>query len=291
MTTAVFLLVLGSALCHASWNFLLKNSAHKLAFLWSFSVIAFALFLVPAVVAAAVEGIGGWRGLAFGFGTALLHGAYGLALSRGYHVGDLSSVYPIARGMGPALVPLGAVIILGESVSVAAGVGIALVVFGIYILNVESFSPRDLTQPLRNLNRPAGRIALLTGALIASYSLWDKAALDYLSPLTLNQFTWCGIVIFLAPVVLLDRARPAAAEWRDRRGAVVAAGILSPLAYVLVLVALTSGRIAYVAPAREVGIVIGAALGVLFLGEGYGAWRISGAALIVAGAFTLGLAP
>jgi drug/metabolite transporter (DMT)-like permease len=290
MTTAVFLLVLGSALCHASWNFLHKRSSHKVAFLWSFAAVAFALFLVPSVVAAAVEGIG-WWGVFFGLGTALLHGVYGLALSRGYHVGDLSSVYPIARGMGPALVPLGAVILLDESVSVAAGFGIALVVFGIYILNVESFSPRELAQPLRNLARPAGRVALLTGGLIACYSLWDKAALDYLPPLTLNQFAMAGHAFVLAPIVLLDPARPAAAEWRERRRAVIAAGILSPLAYLLILVALTSGRIAYIAPAREVGIVIGALLGVLFLGEGYGAWRISGAALIVAGAFTLGLAP
>ena len=290
MTTAVFLLVLGSALCHASWNFLHKRSGHKVAFLWSFAAVAFALFLVPAVIAAAVEGIGWWA-VFFGVGTALLHGVYGLALSRGYHIGDLSSVYPIARGMGPALVPLGAVIILDESVSVAAGFAIALVVFGIYILNVEAFSLRDLAQPIRNLARPAGRVALLTGGLIACYSLWDKAALDYLPPLTLNQFAMAGHALVLAPIVLLDPARPAAAEWRENRRAVIAAGILSPLAYLLILVALTSGRIAYIAPAREVGIVIGAVLGVLFLGEGYGVWRISGAALIVAGAFTLGLAP
>ncbi len=69
------------------------------------------------------------------------------------------------------------------------------------------------------------------------------------------------------------------------------AGVLAPLGYVLVLVALTTSRISYIAPAREVGIVLGAVLGVLVLGEGYGAWRILGSILILAGVLTLGLAP
>jgi drug/metabolite transporter (DMT)-like permease len=290
MTSAAFALVLGSALCHASWNFLLKRSGHKIAFLWSFGAIAFAIFLFPALIYAAADGLGrDW--LLFGIGTAVLHGLYGLALTRGYQVGDLSSVYPIARGMGPALVPLAAVLILDESVSVVAGFAIALVVFGIYILNIESFSPNDLMQPVRSLNRPAGRIALLTGALIATYTLWDKAALDHLPPVTLNQFAMGGHVLVLFPVVLLDRVRPLAAEWEERRWSILLAGVLAPLAYVLVLAALTSSRVSYIAPAREVGIVVGALLGLLFLGEGYGRWRLSGSLLIVAGALTLGLAP
>ncbi|MEX0801240.1 MAG: DMT family transporter [Dehalococcoidia bacterium] len=290
MTSAAFALVLGSALCHASWNFLLKRSGHKIAFLWSFGAIAFALFLFPALIYAARDGLGSeW--LVFGAGTAFLHGMYGLALTRGYQMGDLSSVYPIARGMGPALVPLLAVIILDESVSVVAGFAIALVVCGIYILNVESFSPNDLMQPLRSLNRPAGRVAVLTGTLIAAYTLWDKAALDHLPAVALNQFAMGGHVLVLFPFVLLDRVRPLAAEWEERRWSILLAGVLAPLAYVLVLAALTSGRVSYIAPAREVGIVIGALLGVVFLGEGYGRWRISGSLLIVAGALTLGLAP
>lgn len=290
MTSAAFALVLGSALCHASWNFLLKRSGHKIAFLWSFGAIAFALFLFPALIYAARDGLGSeW--LLFGVGTAFLHGMYGLALTRGYQMGDLSSVYPIARGMGPALVPLLAIIILDESVSVVAGLGIALVVFGIYTLNLESFSPNDLAQPLRALNRPAGRVAVLTGTLIAAYTLWDKAALDHLPAVTLNQFAMGGHVLVLFPAVLLDRVRPLAVEWEERRWSILLAGLLAPLAYVLVLAALTSGRVSYIAPAREVGVVIGALLGVVFLGEGYGRWRISGSLLIVAGALTLGLAP
>jgi len=290
MTSVAFVLVFGSAFCHASWNFLLKRSDHKVAFLGCFAAVAFAAFLAPTAVAVYLNGLSS-KGVAFGAVTALLHGVYGLTLARSYHLGDLSAVYPISRGMGPALIPLGAVLLLDERTSVAAGIGIALVVFGIYVIHVEGRDLRGLTQPLRSLGRPATRIAVVTGTLIAAYSLWDKAALDHLSPLALNQFAMAGHALVLLPVAMLTASGAVRGEWRERAPSVVAAGILAPLAYVLVLAALTTSRISYVAPAREAGIVVGAMLGVLLLGEGYGAWRVLGSLLILSGVFTLGLAP
>ena len=71
----------------------------------------------------------------------------------------------------------------------------------------------------------------------------------------------------------------------------IAAGILAPVAYIMVLVALTTSQVSYVAPVREVGIVLGALMGVVFLGEGYGRFRLAGSVLIVAGVIVLGLAP
>jgi drug/metabolite transporter (DMT)-like permease len=290
MTTLAFALVIASAVFHATWNFLLKRSDDKTAFLWSLGAVSFAVFLLPAALSAYIDGIS-TRGVMFGAVTALLHGIYGLTLTRGYQLGDLSAVYPISRGMGPALIPLAAVLLLDERASVAAAFGIAIVVAGIYVINIEGRSLHDLTQPLRALNRPAIRVAFLTGALIASYSLWDKTALDHLSPVTLNQFGLAGWLLFLAPLALRGRAAPIHSEWRERGGSILAAGLLAPLGYVMVLAALTTSRISYIAPAREMGIVLSALLGVLFLGEGYGAWRILGSVLILGGVLTLGLAP
>ena len=146
MTTVAFTLVIASAIFHATWNLLLKRSNHKIAFLWSLGAVSFAAFLIPAAVSAYMDGIGA-RGVMFGVVSALLHGVYGLALSRGYQLGDLSAVYPISRGMGPALIPLAAVLLLDERASVAAGIGIALVVAGIYAISIQARSLRDLTQP------------------------------------------------------------------------------------------------------------------------------------------------
>lgn len=290
MTTLAFALVIASAVFHATWNFLLKRSNDKRAFLWSLAAVSFAAFLLPATVSAYIDGIGA-RAVMVGAVTALLHGVYGLALSRGYQVGDLSAVYPISRGMGPALIPLAAVLLLDERASVAAAFGIALVVAGIYAISIQARSLRDLTQPLRALHLPAIRIAFLTGALIAAYSLWDKTALDHLSPVTLNQFGLTGWLLALAPSAMRSSAAHVRSEWRERRRSIIAAGLLAPTGYVLVLAALTTSRISYIAPAREMGIVLSAILGVLFLGEGYGTWRILGSLLILGGVITLGLAP
>jgi drug/metabolite transporter (DMT)-like permease len=290
MTSVAFALVLCSAVTHATWNFLLKRSSHKEAFLWSMALVSFVVFFIPAAVLVYRDGID-WHGLAFGFGTAVLHGAYGTALARGYQLGDLSVVYPIARGMGTALIPIAAVLLLGESISAPGAAGIGLVVAGVLFVQLQSLHPRDLRHPLQNMAGPATFMAVLTGLFITCYSLWDKKALDYISPVAVNEFSMLGYTVLMP--VLVFRNGPAAliAEWRDRGRMIIAAGIMAPLGYVLVLVALTTSRVSYIAPAREVGIVLGAILGVVLLGEGYGRIRIVGSLFIVAGALTLGLAP
>lgn len=290
MTGVAFALVIGSAFFHASWNFLLKSSDHKVPFLWLIGLVAFTALVIPAVVVGVVQGIG-TTALAYGGVSSVLHGLYGIALSRSYHLGDLSKVYPIARGMGPALVPLAAVAFLSEDISIVAGVGIALVVLGIYAIHLESGILADMRRPLKLITRADTRIAFVTGALIATYSVWDKAALDHLSPVTLNAFTLIGWGVILAPLALRSGGVDAVQhEWRTRSRSVVVGGIIAPLGYLMVLAALTTSQISYVAPAREIGIVLGAAMGVLLLGEGFGASRIAGATLIVAGVMALALA-
>ena len=288
MGTVAFALVITSAFAHAGWNFLLKRSEHKTSFLWSAGGVAVAVMLVPALIFAFVDEPG-WRGVGFGAASGLIHGVYGLSLSRGYRLGELSSVYPVSRGMGPALVPLFAVVLFDEHVSLIAGVGIGLIVFGIYAIHVDHRLWRDVTHPLRALGGSATRTAFVTGALIACYSLWDKAALDYLSPVTLNGFSMAGHFLVLTPVVLATDRTGIRSEWRIRGRSIVAAGILVPLAYTLVLAALTTSQVSYIAPVREVGIVIGTFLGVVFLGEGYGVTRVLGSALIVGGVVGLAL--
>jgi drug/metabolite transporter (DMT)-like permease len=290
MTGVALLLVLASAVCHASWNFLLKRSDHKVAFLGSAGVIGALTLLGPAVAVAAVNGIG-TAGLALGCVTACLHGVYGLSLARGYRLGDLSSVYPVSRGVGLALIPLAAALLLDEEVSTVAVLGIVMIAVGVYALHLEPHAVHDLAAPLRALNRPAGRTALLTGVLIATYSLWDKNALDELSPVVLNQFAMTGHALITTTVALRQNPDDVRFEWRSRGWSIVAAGVLIQLAYLLVLAALETSRVSYIAPSREVGIVFGAVLGVVMLGEGFGLWRVWASLAIVAGVVVLAVAP
>jgi multidrug transporter EmrE-like cation transporter len=118
MGTLAFALVITSAFAHAGWNFLLKRSEHKTSFLWSAGGVAILAMLVPAVVLAFYDEPG-WGGVGFGVGSGVIHGVYGMSLSRGYQLGELSSVYPVSRGMGPALVPIAAVVLFDEHISVS----------------------------------------------------------------------------------------------------------------------------------------------------------------------------
>lgn len=290
MTIVAFLLVLLSALAHSTWNLLLKQSTHKVAFLGLATSIAFIVLLPAAVATAFIDGVG-VKGLLLGLVTAILHALYGTFLTRGYRLGDLSVVYPVSRGMGLALIPLGAAVLLDERVSPPAIVGIALIAVGVYTIHLEPRAPRDVLQPLRAINSPAGRTAVLTGAIIAAYSVWDKNALEYLSPVPLNQFGMTGLTVILVPFALRGGLPQLQTEWRARPWAIVAAGLMIPAAYLLVLAALTTSRVSYVGPAREVGIVFGTMFGVLLLGEGYGGPRIPASLIIVSGVVALALAP
>jgi len=244
MTAVALVLVLASAVCHASWNFLLKRSEHKLAFLGSAGIIGALTLLAPAIVVAAVDGIGA-TAIAFGLVTASLHGVYGLSLARGYRLGDLSSVYPVSRGVGLTLIPIGAAVFLDEHISTVAVVGIVMIATGVYALHIQPHAIRDIAAPLRVLTQPAGRTALVTGVLIASYSLWDKNALVELSPVVLNQFAMTGHALITTTAAARINPGGVRWEWRSHGWSIVAAGVLIQLAYLLVLLALQTSRVGW----------------------------------------------
>src|SRR5918994_1814149 len=141
-----------------------------------------------------------------------------------------------------------------------------------------------------SLHIAALAFALAAGALIASYTVWDAYAVNALD-LTVVTYFWgaeLSRALLLAPAALRrwDRVR---AAWSDARGAVLGIGLLSPLAYVLVLWALTLAPVSLVAPTREVSIVLGAALGASLLGEPAGIRRVAAAIAVVAGIAPLAL--
>ena len=130
--------------------------------------------------------------------------------------------------------------------------------------------------------------ALVTGALICAYTLWDKHAVDALA-LPALFYDWAGGLVMSAALLPLAARRPdaIAAAWRDHRGEALVIAVLAPLAYILVLTALATTPVSYVAPAREVSILIGAMLGAKLLGEGGIRRRLPAAAAIVAGVVAL----
>lgn len=283
MTALSLVLVLLSAVAHASWNLMLKRAGDPEVFAWVMLVVG-SILLAPVGLALLWYNSMDFPGLWFLLASVVLHVFYFILLARGYATGDLSLVYPVARGMGPMLVPVLAVILLGEIVETMAIVGIAAIVGGIYTISWWGNFHQVLRSPLLFLRSAGMRYAVLTGLTIAVYSIVDKEGVGHIQPLLYIYFMFIGTVALLAPYILANKGMESVkAEWRANAVPITVSGLLAFAAYGLVLTAFSLSRVSYVAPAREVGIVIGVLMGIFLLKEPFGRGRLLGSGLIVGG--------
>ncbi len=285
MTGLAVSLVLGAALVHAGWNYLLKKSGGGIGFVWLFAALS-SLFYAPLAIGIVLLQDFHFTTEAFGFlaASALLHTAYYLLLDRGYRFGDLSVVYPLARATGPFLTVLVAITLLGERPGAVALAGAALVVGGAFFL---AASPARL--------REAGAwravaFALLTGCMIASYTVVDKQAVSValIPPILQDWGANLGRVLVLTPLAL-RRKEQIKAAWTGQRKAVILVALLCPLSYILVLSAMVFTPVSYVAPAREISILFAALMGAHWLRESDATRRIAAAVTMALGVVALAL--
>ena len=288
MTIATLLLVLGSALVHATWNLWTKQlgpnvrSAPLMWLLTAISAVAYAPFALAMLAA------GDWRptlaALLLIVGSGVIHVVYFLLLLRGYRFGDLSLVYPVARGTGPLLAAAGAIAWFGERATPLAIAGGGLIATGVFVLTL-----RPVLATARGL-APGLGYGLATGLSIAAYTLWDGWSVKHalIPPLV---FYWSGElvrVLLFTPAAIAQRA-DVVSLWRERRGRIIGIAMLSPLSYILILIAFQHGNLSHIAPAREISILIGAYFGGRLLGEGERPRRLVAAAAFAAGVIALAL--
>ena len=280
-------LVLAGAVAHASWNLVVKRAAVSgPAFVW-LSVVATSLLLVPvAVVAVIVAPPPSWPE----FGVAVLiagglHAGYFLTLQAGYRAGDVSVVYPLARGSGPLLAVLLAIPLLGERPTLLGLLGAGAVVIGVVVIGLAGGRANWASA------RAGVLWGLLVGVLIAAYTLWDARAVTVLaiSPILLHAGTNVVEAALLAPL--------AARRWdavrttlRDHWRGVLVVSALSPLAYLFILYALQLAPVAIVAPAREISVVLVGLAGWLLFKEPHPAQRLAGAVIVLGGIALLAVA-
>jgi drug/metabolite transporter (DMT)-like permease len=210
--------------------------------------------------------------------TAILHTAYYVALQAAYGRGDLSVVYPVARGTGALFAVAGAISFLGERPSALAVVGAAMIALGVIGLAGSAYG-RSHAAPWDAL-----ALALVTGAVISVYTLWD-AWLVTRRAVPALLLVWAadvGRVAVLAPVAR-RRSGDVAIAARRFRWEIVGVALLAPIAYAFVLLALRVAPVSYVAPAREVSILIGVMIGWRVLGEPDVRRRVVAASVVIAG--------
>ncbi|MEF9965649.1 MAG: DMT family transporter [Comamonas sp.] len=295
MTLHAFTLIIVAGIIHAFWNIVAKKAGGDARFSLFTSVLNAVVWLpVGWWVGKDVVPLWGATEWAFVSASALLHIFYFITLLRGYRVADLTVVYPLARGSGPLISSMVAVLFLGEHLSSLGALGIAAVVAGVFLIAGGPAMLRAATRPgageARERTLKGLYYGLLTGLFIAAYTVVDSYAVKVvmLSPILLDYMGNLVRVVMLAPLGVMNWAETQRL-WRLQWRFALVVAIFSPMAYVLVLYAVQTAPISHVAPAREVSMLFAALIGGKLLGEGDRLLRIAGALLIGVGVVALGL--
>jgi drug/metabolite transporter (DMT)-like permease len=283
-----FMLVVASAVSHASWNVLAKEGSDKEAFMWLMTFTS--LFtLLPVFYILMPD----WRlplvAVPYLLVSAVAETLYFISLGKAYELGDLSVAYPLARS-SPLFLTVLAVVLLGEEITPWGIVGILLMVLGVYTIHLKSFSMDDLLTPLKSLRGRASQFALLTALWTTIYSLSDKLGVTVVDPFVYAFWLEVFILFFLTPVVLLRRGwRMIVREWTYYKARLTIGGFLMRFGYILVLVAMSFVQVSYILALRQLSVVIGAAAGVLLLKEKYGRVRLLSSVIMFIGVYILGV--
>ena len=274
MPTEIVAIVLVAAIAHASWNALVKGDDDRLVTLGAVNAARFVL-CIPIVAVLPLPAAASWPYLVL---SAILHVGYYVFLISAYRFGDLSKVYPLARGLSPLLVAAGAFAFAGERLSPIALVGVGVACAGIASLSAEGAAMRDGNQR-RGIVFAAG-----TAVFIASYTVTDAMGAR-LSGHAVSYVAWLTIIDGLPMLIAAAVLRRAALtrHLADRAWKSVAGGALQLIAYGLVVWALVLAPMAAVSALRETSVLFAALIGVKLLGEPLGRRRIAAAALVAAG--------
>lgn len=278
MTPDIFIIVLFAAIMHALWNAVVKGASDRTI---TFGLVSTghtipALFLVPFVPLPDPAMI------PYIIASTIIHWGYYYFLNTGYRVGDLSLVYPVARGVAPLLVAVPAFIWLGEALPVMAWAGMICISAGILILGIRRAGKGP---PV-----PALIMALLTGGTIALYTLVDGVGVR-LAEQALSYIVWLFIAEgFVILYIFLPRMERLRAQTRRQIVIGLAGGFLSALAYGLALYAKSKAPLGMVSALRETSVIFAAMIGLIWFGEGPVRPRLMAAGMVAAGIVMLALA-
>jgi len=287
MSSSALLLVIAAAIAHASWNLLAKRAAHVgPAFVFAYGLCCTIVY-APWVLWILIfdENTWSWPIISCIVLSGMLHLAYSLCLQRGYQLADLSVVYPIARGTGPLLSALGALLLLGEPATARGLAGLLCVVTGVLLIATQGKINR-LLQPEALVGV---RWGALVGIFIAFYTLVDAYGVKILliAPVVFDWATCATRTLLMLPHTA-RQPRQALAAMKGHWPLAWAIGVLSPLGYILVLYALRDGApVSLVAPAREMSMLLVTLAGLYLLREPVGWGRLLGCCAIALGVVLL----
>jgi drug/metabolite transporter (DMT)-like permease len=284
MSSLAFILIVSSALMHALWNLLVKRSRHKTVFIWWMFVASGGLFSIVIPLLPETFHTPDTRTLLLVTLAAVCFVLYHLLNGRAYRGGDLSVVYPLCQ-TSMIYVPIWGMILLGEHLSLIGVCGILLVVFGTYSIQLQHLSLSEMVRPFRNLKSPSVQDALAAGFIYSIGSIAEKNGVGNYSPLF---FTYMLVLVMLF-LMSFNMVRPKyraqiGAELREHWGLILCSGPIMMASFLTFRYGLNLSPVSYAVPVRQVSIVIGVLIGILFLKESFGRIRLVSALFILVGA-------
>ncbi|ABB33167.1 protein of unknown function DUF6 transmembrane [Geobacter metallireducens RCH3] len=289
MSTLAFTLIVISAVMHALWNLLVKRSRHKTVFIWWMFVASSSLFTLtipflperfrwpdPATLLLVTAG-------------AVCFVLYHLLNGRAYRGGDLSVVYPLSQ-TSMVYVPIWGMSILGERLTMPGIAGILLVILGAFSVQMERLSLAEFLRPFRNLGSPTVRNALAAGFIYSLGSIAEKVGVRDYTPLYFTYF----LVLIMLGLMSVNLLRPCyrpliVAEFREHWPLILVSGPVMMASFLTFRYGLNLSPMSYAVPVRQVSILMGVLIGILFLGESCGRIRLGAALVILAGAIMIRL--
>ena len=284
MSTLAFTLIIISAVMHALWNLLVKQSRHKTVFIWWMFIASGGLFtlILPLVPEPFY-----WPGIE----TTLMIAVAGvcfvlfhLLTGRAYRGGDLSVVYPLCQ-TSMIYVPIWGITLLKEHLSLSGVCGILLVIFGTYSVQLQRLTLTELLRPFRDLRSRSVQAALAAGFVYSIGSVAEKSGVRNYSPLYFTYF----LVISMLILMSLNLGRPKyhpliKAEFREHWRLIACSGPVMMTSFLTFRYGLNLSPLSYAVPVRQVSIMVGVLIGILFLGESCGRIRLISALFILSGA-------
>lgn len=288
MELYVILLVLISAILHLLWNFLLKESRRKLAFIYLFNFLIVFIYL-PVFLSSMDSANIPKTGISLVIISGLIRAIYFIVLSKAYSHGHLSIVYPLARS-APLFVPIWAFIFIGENISIDGILGILLIILGIYILHLREMSLDSLLKPFHYVREKASILAIITALNVSFYSIVDKAGVSFLNPIVYIYLMFLFTFVFLTPYALLTFRNSIRAEWNVNKKRILISSFLCLTSYLLILMAFQLSKVSYIVALRQTSVIISVLLGSIYMREDHGRIRLIAAIVMFAGFFLVSIA-
>lgn len=289
MTSAAFFFIAFSALMHALWNLLVKRSRDKTVFIWWMFLVAGALLNIAHLLDVRPFPAPSPKMLLLAMGGGLCFVLYHLFCGRAYRGGDLSLTYPLTQ-TSMLYVPLWGFFYFQEPLSTAGIAGILLVAFGTYCIQFRSFCGAEMLRPFLCLGNGSVQAALAAGFIYSFGAVIDKQGVSEYSPL---HFTYV-LVMFMFLFMSLNLMRPryrgrVLEEWRLNRTQVLISGPVMMGSFLSFRYGLQLTPLSYALPLRQLSLLFGVSIGVLFLRERCGAIRLASVLIILLGIFFIRL--